>query len=162
MAASDMTADPLERVLAELGPEDTVRRRAAETFARLAGGASKAVIFGCGPLGTIIRSGARQAGLEVVAFADNNPARQGGTLDGTPIMSPADAVSQHGRDAFFVVGVYNSSGPRQQLRALGCEPSSRTRLSSGTLQTAWDRRQVSSGLTGSWRRRTQSAPVTRA
>jgi hypothetical protein len=121
MPERDPAGDPLEQVFAELGSEETVRRRETAMFARLAGDATKAVIFGCGPLGRVILAGARAAGLDLVAFADNNQSLWGRSLDGVAIMSPADAVSRHSRDAFFVVGVYNSSAPRKQLGDLGCE-----------------------------------------
>ncbi|HTM25549.1 MAG TPA: FkbM family methyltransferase [Vicinamibacterales bacterium] len=113
--------DPLEEVLAELGSEASVRQRESAAFGRLAGAATRAVVHGCGPLGRIILAGAKRAGLDVVACADNNTALWGQTLDGIPVMSPADAVARYKDDAFFVVGVYNSSAPRKQLRELGCE-----------------------------------------
>jgi FkbM family methyltransferase len=37
------------------------------------------------------------------------------------IMSPADAVKTYGQEAYFVIAVYNSAAPIQQLRALGCQ-----------------------------------------
>jgi FkbM family methyltransferase len=113
--------DPLDQTLAALGPEERVRQRESGLFDALTRGATRAVIFGCGPLGRVVLSGARAAAVEVVAFADNNLALHGTDLDGVPIMAPADAVAAYGRDAYFVVGVYNSAAPRKQLQDLGCE-----------------------------------------
>src|SRR6478672_4262572 len=90
--------DPLEEVLAELGSEASVRQRESAAFGRLAGAATRAVVHGCGPLGRIILAGAKRAGLDVVACADNNTALWGQTLDGIPVMSPADAVARYKDD----------------------------------------------------------------
>jgi FkbM family methyltransferase len=113
--------DLLDRVFAEIGSESTIRRREREMFAALSKGAAKAVIFGCGALGNIVWNGARSAGIEVVAFADNNPALQGGTHNGLPVMSPSDAFERFGDEAYFAVGVFNGSKPRKQLQEMGCD-----------------------------------------
>jgi FkbM family methyltransferase len=112
--------DSLEHVLAGLGSLESVRRFESSVFGAIAGSATKVVIFGCAYLGRLTLSGARDAGLDVVAFADNNQSVWGQRLDGIPILPVADAVSRHGRHAFFVVAVYNGTPPRKQLLALGC------------------------------------------
>jgi FkbM family methyltransferase len=112
--------DPLDQALLELGTRESVLERETGAFDAIAGGATHVVIAGCGHLGGVALAGARRAGLNVVAFADNNPARWGGTLKGVPVLSPRDAVSAHNRDAMFVVAIYNGRASRQQLRDLGC------------------------------------------
>lgn len=112
--------DLLERALRELGSADGLRDRERSTFETLAAGASDAVIFGTGSLGRILLAAAGDADVRVVAFADNNRALWGSQIDGRPVMSPDAAVEQLGDRAYFVVGVYNSSKPMAQLRALGC------------------------------------------
>jgi FkbM family methyltransferase len=113
-------SDPLDRVLGELGPAAGLQAREHATFDTLAGGAREAVIFGSGSLGQIVLAGARASGIPVCAFADNNRALWGSRVADVPVMSPADAVAQYNDCAYFLVGVYNSSKPTQQLRALGC------------------------------------------
>jgi FkbM family methyltransferase len=115
-----MMIDPLDRVLAALEPANDLQARESATFEGLAGDAREAVIFGSGSLGRIICDGARASRLPVLAFADNNQALWGSSVDGIPILSPADAVDRFNDRAFFIVGVYNSSKPSQQLRQLGC------------------------------------------
>jgi len=95
-------------------------RVAVKRLHELMGGVRKAVIMGSAYLGRLALSGAINAGLDVVAFADNNRSLWRTTLDGVPIMSPADAVSKHNNDAFFVVAIYNGTPLRAQLTDLGC------------------------------------------
>jgi FkbM family methyltransferase len=121
MPPSEMPGDSLDQVLAGLGSGESLRRFESSIFEAIAGGATKVVIFGCAFLGRLTLSGARDAGFEVVAFADNNQSIWGQLLDGIPVLPAAEAVSRHGRDAFFVVAVYNGTPPRKQLQALGCE-----------------------------------------
>ena len=116
-----MAVESLEQALAELGSREHVLQRETRAFDAIARGATKVVISGCGHLGKLAFAGATRAGLNVVAFADNNPARWGGTLEGVPILCPADAVSTHDRHAVFVVAIYNGTSSRAQLRDLGCE-----------------------------------------
>src|SRR5262249_835446 len=62
-----------------------------------------------------------------LAFADNAPARHGTSIDGIPVMSPADAAQAFGRVAVFVVTIWGANSPhrfahsRDQLLALGCD-----------------------------------------
>ena len=112
-------SDPLERVLAGLGSSEA--RSTQSDFDSVARGASRVVIFGCGHLGRVALGGAIEAGLDVVALADNNRSRWGTTLEGIPIVSPAEAVAKHNDDALFLVAIYNGTIPRAQLRDLGCK-----------------------------------------
>jgi FkbM family methyltransferase len=121
MSSRENAADPLLEVLGSLGSTEKVRRHEETLFDRLSKGARRAVIFGCGHLGAIVLRGAKRAGIDVAALADNNPALWGTMRDGLPIMSPADAFRRHAEEAYFVIAVYNSSAPRRQLRDLGCE-----------------------------------------
>ena len=121
MSRPEALGDSLEQALADLGSEESLRRFESSIFTSIAGRSSKVVIFGCGYLGRLTLSGARGAGLEVAAFADNNQATWGQLLDGIPILAPAAAVSEHNRDAFFVVAIYNGTSPRTQLQDLGCQ-----------------------------------------
>jgi FkbM family methyltransferase len=113
--------ESLEEALATLGSRERVLQCETAAFDAIARGAMKVVISGCGHLGSLALAGARRAGLDVVAFADNNAERWEATLEGVPILSPADAVSLHNRDAVFVVAIYNGASSRAQLRDLGCD-----------------------------------------
>ena len=121
MSGAETARDRLDRVLRELGSDADVRSREETMFESLARGATRAVIFGAGPLGRIVLNAARASRVDVVAFADNNRALQGKSVEAVPVLSPADAVAAHRDTAYFVIGVYNSSGPRRQLRDLGCD-----------------------------------------
>jgi FkbM family methyltransferase len=115
-----VATDPLEQTLADLGSPAAVSERESNAFESVAGGLTKVVICGCGHLGTLALAGARRAGFEVMAFADNASARWGGALQGIPIMSPDEAVIRHVHEAFFVVAIYNGAASRRQLAELGC------------------------------------------
>ena len=117
------TGDPLRLLLADLRcetPRQTIERtnglydRLSSPFGH------RLVIFGAGQLGQSVLPAIREAGLEALAFCDNNARRWGATVDGVPLMSPAEAVQKHGQEACFLVAVYHSSAPRRQLRELGC------------------------------------------
>lgn len=120
MPWTDDSADPLTVALERSGPISDACSRESSTFAMLTGRASKLVVFGCGIFGSWVAEAARVAGIEIVGFADNNPDLWGREKDGVLITSPADAMAAHNQDAYFVVGVFNGSGPRAQLAALGC------------------------------------------
>ncbi|HWY99519.1 MAG TPA: FkbM family methyltransferase [Edaphobacter sp.] len=94
---------------------------AIATFEHVGDGAKGVVIFGCGQLGTFALDGATQAGLKVLAFADNNQTNWGRRIAGVEVMSPQEAVDRYNDEAFFVVAVYNGTAPRQQLAELNCK-----------------------------------------
>lgn len=110
MPIQNQLSDPLELAL------DGLELREAAAF-----DSNRVVIFGCGHLGRVAFAGAIEAGLNVVAFADNNRSNWGKTLDGIPIKPPAEAVAHHNQDALFLVAIYNGTAPRAQLRDLGCK-----------------------------------------
>ena len=112
MPLQNQLSDPLELALDGLEPRE-------ET----AFDSKRVVIFGCGHLGRVAFAGAIEAGLNVVAFADNNRSNWGKMLEGIPIKPPAEAVAHHNRDALFLVAIYNGTAPRAQLRDLGCTRS---------------------------------------
>jgi FkbM family methyltransferase len=79
------------------------------------------VLFGAGPLGRSVLAGLRKAGVEPLAFADNNRDRWHQKVMGLPVLSPAEAVELHGQTACFVVTIYQGSSVRHQLALLGCQ-----------------------------------------
>ncbi len=121
MTVQEPLSDPLERALTRLGSHQEAALLEIGAFDSIAQGANSIVIFGCGHLGKTALSGAIDAGLKVLSFADNNPSICGRTLEGIPIMSPAEAVAKYNEDAVFLVAIYNGTPPRAQLRDLGCK-----------------------------------------
>ena len=79
------------------------------------------VLFGSGPLGCRTRAALARVHRPPAAFADNNPAIWGVTIDGIPVLSPQDAITAYGNTALFVVTIYNGAAARAQLWALGCK-----------------------------------------
>jgi FkbM family methyltransferase len=79
------------------------------------------VLFGCGILGRRTSVVLAKVHRRPTAFADNNPARWGETIDGIPVLSPEAAAAAHGKTALFVVTIYNGAAARAQLQALGCQ-----------------------------------------
>jgi FkbM family methyltransferase len=117
--------DQLDELLSE--SVEAARAREISTFDDLTGDSGGAfVLFGAGSLGRKTASGMRDLGMEAIAFADNNPLLWGTSVDGVPVISPAEAGRQYGRSAAFITTIWSgSSSGRQvdrvrQLRDLGC------------------------------------------
>ena len=116
-------SESLDGVLAELLAEslEHAEARAAGTYGGIAHPfEGRVVIVGTGQLGQFVLPGVRRAGLEAVAFCDNNPARWGTEIDGVAVVAPGEAMEKYGESACFVVAVYNGSPLRRQLQELGC------------------------------------------
>ena len=85
------------------------------------------VLMGVGGLGQRTLAGLRSAGINPLALADNSPARQGTTILGLRVLSPADAAREFGASAAFVVTIWGAGSPhrfadsRAQLNALGAD-----------------------------------------
>jgi FkbM family methyltransferase len=77
------------------------------------------VLFGAGRLGRIALAGLRRAGVTPLAFADNNPALWGTSVDGLPVLSAQDGAAKFGSDTPFVVTIYTGAKVLQQLRGQG-------------------------------------------
>ena len=112
--------DILRRIEAE--PPDAVRARERSAFDDLAHPlGEKLVLFGAGPLGKDVLAGLRKAGVEPLAFADNNRDRWHQQVMGLPVLSATEAVELYGKTACFVVTIYQGSSVRRQLASLGCQ-----------------------------------------
>ena len=115
----------LEALLSEdLG---SVVRREQTTFDERTAPLSEAlVLFGAGRLGRAVLAGLRRAGVEPLAFTDNNPALWGKAVDGVQVLSPGDCAERFGQSAAFVITIWNGNAAdrmadrRRQLRDLGC------------------------------------------
>jgi FkbM family methyltransferase len=84
------------------------------------------VLFGAGGLGRKTAAGLHRAGIEPVAFADNNASLWGKYVEHLPVIGPEEATRQFGNRAAFVVTIWRAGGShrlgntRQQLLNLGC------------------------------------------
>lgn len=65
------------------------------------------VLYGAGVVGRAVLVRLRQAGIEPAAFADDTPAKQGGWLDGVPILSAQQAAATFGARLVLVVTIVN-------------------------------------------------------
>jgi FkbM family methyltransferase len=75
------------------------------------------VLFGAGGVGRKAARALREAGKPALAFADNDRARWGTTVEELPVLSPEDAVKQH-LEATFVVSIWGAGTHRfDQTRA---------------------------------------------
>ena len=114
----------VETVLQRIGSEsfEAVRAREKRTFADFAGtNEERLVLFGAGALGRLVLQGLEAAGMQPIAFADNNERLWHTTIRGVPVLQPSAALDLYRDSACFVVTVYNGSQVRRQLKTLGCK-----------------------------------------
>jgi FkbM family methyltransferase len=104
-----------------------VRRREAAAFDEAVGTRGRSlVLFGAGGLGHKTLAGLRQVGIRPLAFADNNPALWGKSVEGLPVFSLPDAGREFGDSAAFVCTIWCGEGTdtmefrTNQLRKAGC------------------------------------------
>lgn len=118
--ANDLELENILRQI-ETEPPESVRERERSAFDDIAGPFSeRLVLFGAGPLGKSILAGLRRAGIEPLAFTDNNHKLWGKEVSGLRVLSPDEAAKVHGETACFVVTIYQGSTVRRQLASLGC------------------------------------------
>ena len=110
----------LKELLAE-GPQEIAQRMKAAYDGATLSVSGKVVIFGAGQLGRFLLPSVRAAGLEPLAYCDNDSCHWGAEIDGVPVMSPTDALGRHGDRAFFLLAIYNATPVYRQLRDLGCQ-----------------------------------------
>jgi FkbM family methyltransferase len=109
---------PFEDQLAEFlrqDPDELIAARKAAFERLISGIGERYVLFGAGRLGKVTLAGLRKAGVEPLAFADNNPQLWGSKVDGLIVLSPQAALDQFGLTAIFIITVYTSSPVREQL-----------------------------------------------
>lgn len=99
---------------------ELMRARDEQRWAATAGSLDRVVLFGCAQVGRDTLKGLRVMGVEPLAFADHNPAAQGTTVKGLPVLSAAEAVATYGTDATFIATLFNPVAVVAQLTELGC------------------------------------------
>jgi len=77
--------------------------------------AERFVLFGAGRLGQITLAGLRKAGIEPLAFADNNRRIWDTRIEGLQVFSPRLAAEQFGKTAVFIITIYTSAPVWKQL-----------------------------------------------
>jgi len=119
----------LEAIFDNLINEDpgNAALRICESFDQsLKSSENRIVLFGAGGLGRKILSGLRKAGLEPLAFTDNNARLWNTGVDGVPVLSPRDAARKFGSDSTFIIAIWHGNGTerfsdrKRQLTDLGC------------------------------------------
>ncbi len=113
----------LEHLLSE--PVDAAMERAKTAFDQAASRyGNRFVLFGAGNMGRRVLACLRQDNIAPLAFADNQESNWDKTIDGLTVLCPSDAARRFGREATFIVTIYNNTHnyleTRKQLLQLGC------------------------------------------
>ena len=122
---AESAASALEQLLSE-PVADCIRRESVAFDIESAPGTDAIVLFGAGRLGRRTLQGLRRVGRTALAFADNAEQLWGSTIDGVPVLSPAEAAARFGKSATFVVTIWRAGGThryeqsRRQLAGLDC------------------------------------------
>jgi FkbM family methyltransferase len=119
-------ARELDSLLSE--PKESVVRREQTTFDEIAAPYARSLIlFGAGNLGRKALAGLRKAGIEPVAFSDNDERAWGKEIEGVKVLSPKEAIAKHGATSTFVMTIWRGEGTDRMpdrinaLKALGAE-----------------------------------------
>ena len=86
--------------------------------------AERFVLFGAGRLGLFTLAGLRRAGIEPLAFADNDPKLWNSKIEGLKVFSPRSAAEQFSENAVFIITVYTSTPVWKQLTVMGLKVAS--------------------------------------
>ncbi len=113
----------LEEIFRE--PLDSVRERERTAFDReLARCGGRLVLFGAGNFGRKALTCLRSAGIQPLAYADNDRSHWGRVVEDLPVFSPELAASRFGSSALFVVTIWRPghryAATREQLTNFGC------------------------------------------
>lgn len=116
----------LEELFAEGEAEATARERTA--FDLMAGPPKDLIVlFGAGRVGRKTLAGLRKAGIEPIAFADNDACLWNTSVEGAKVLSPEEAARRYGDQATFVITIWRGEATDRmaerelQLRSLGCK-----------------------------------------
>jgi FkbM family methyltransferase len=123
VAGCEARKDPrIGQLIAELvaEPRDRMIERVEKAFDRVAFPYQESIVlFGCGYLGKWTLPRLRHAGIEPLAFCDNDSRLWGSDVSSVPVLSPHQAVSTYRDSAVFVATIYNSAAVRNQLEQMG-------------------------------------------
>jgi len=110
------TRDALASLL-DSDPDDAVETVRANVGGALAGG-DGLVFAGAGQVGRWLAGELARLGVTIDCFADNSARLAGVTVDGIPVLTPAEAVRRH-PDATFVTTIFTTTPLAAQLAGLG-------------------------------------------
>jgi FkbM family methyltransferase len=107
--------------------EAGARARERSAFDSMAGPSKDLIVlFGAGHFGRRTLSGLRKAGIEPIAFMDNDARLWNSRVERVEVLSPEEAARRYGDRATFVISIWRGEGPDRmaqreaQLRSLGC------------------------------------------
>jgi FkbM family methyltransferase len=110
----------LERIESE--PLEALRSREQHAFDKFAAeNAGRLILFGAAHLGKQVFQALKKAGVQPIAFADNNKRLWDTEVEGVPVLSPSIASDRYRDSTCMVVTIYNGSTVRRQLKELGCK-----------------------------------------
>ncbi len=69
-------------------------------------------MFGAGHVGRKTLTGLRKAGIEPLAFIDNDARLWNTSVEGVEVLSPEEAARRHGDQATFVITIWRGEGYR--------------------------------------------------
>jgi FkbM family methyltransferase len=110
-------AQQLEEILAQ-NPDTLVNNGKISLGEKVSQYGKRFILFGTGHLGKLTLARLRKAGIEPVAFADNNSTIWNTTIDGLIVLSPQDAIEKYAKKAIFVITIYTSQPVWEQLQSL--------------------------------------------
>jgi FkbM family methyltransferase len=119
----DRQLEDLKRLLDE--PLVDVSDREKKSLERLLSSCGgRIVLIGAGSTGRRAIAALRGIGVVPLAVADNDRAAWGTSVEGLPVIAPADAAAAYGTSAAFIVTIWNAkhwfSETKAQLENLGC------------------------------------------
>jgi FkbM family methyltransferase len=116
----------IEQLVSE--PIATAIERSKRAFEEQVAPYNGIVLFGAGRLGRRTLAGLRRLGkAPPLAFSDNNQKLWGTTIEGVPVLPPAEAAERYGREAAFIITIWGGLSTHRmehsftQLRGLGCQ-----------------------------------------
>lgn len=124
------TAEAIKKLDAILygNPDALVKKQQDIFLDETAATGNNYILFGSGYLGRTALAGFRRAGIEPIAFTNNDSRTWNTKIQGLRVISPEEAVQQYKGKAAFVVRIYTNEPVHKQLREMGIAPVSYPRI----------------------------------
>ena len=101
------TSAKFEEIL-QADPDRVLRDAQYSLDCLMDGGYSRVVLFGAGGLGRLVATTLQSAGIQPLAFADNNQSTWGTEVCGLSVLSPTEAISRYADNSLFVVTIWRA------------------------------------------------------